>query len=284
MALLSKKSQHLSFGEFSAKFAAETKGAPFLSEPEIILSESGTHPDAVTRDDVDTYAFTHNETSTGVMMDIVRPHGAEGLVAVDATSGAGGLRVDVSQSDVYYFAPQKALASDGGLWFALMSPAAIERARQVDATDRWIPASLSLVEAIDNSAKDQTYNTPALATIYLALNQIEWINSNGGLEWAASRCDESSEILYSWAERSDFASPFVAKADERSRTVGTIDLNDAVQETTLCDVLRSNGIVDVFSYRKLGRNQLRIAMFPAIEPDDITKLTQCIDYVAERIS
>jgi phosphoserine aminotransferase len=278
-----RKSQHLSFGEFSSKFAAETRGAPFLEAPEILESDYGTHPYAIARHDIDTYALTHNETSTGVMMPIERPAGAHGLVVVDATSAAGGLRVDLTETDCYYLAPQKALSSDGGLWIAFMSPAALERAREVAATDRWIPKSISLTEAIDNSTKNQTYNTPSLATLHLTLSQVEWINSQGGLEWAASRCDESSAIIYEWAERTSYTTPFVARPDERSHTVATIDLDETVKEGDVCDALRANGIVDVFSYRKLGRNQLRIAMFPAIEPEDLARLTRCIDFVVEAL-
>jgi phosphoserine aminotransferase len=279
-----KKSQHIAFGEFSSKFAMEVTGAPFLDEPDLITCDAGTRSQPVTRDDIDTYALTHNETSTGVSMDILRPPSAKGLVVVDGTSAAGGLRVDPSQFDCYYFAPQKSLASDGGLWLALMSPAAIERTTQIANTTRWIPESISLTAAIDNSRKNQTYNTPALATIFLALHQVEWINGNGGLEWSASRCDESSEILYGWAERTAYTTPFAAKPDDRSHTVGTIDLADNISADLVSAVLRRNGIVDTESYRKLGRNQLRIAMFPAIEPSDIEKLTNSIDYIVERIA
>jgi phosphoserine aminotransferase len=278
-----KKSQHLSFGEFSSKFAKETQNAPFLDDPEIIKSDTGTRPQAIARPDVDTYALTHNETSTGVMCDILRPDGADGLVVVDATSGAGGLRVDPSQFDVYYFAPQKCFASDGGLWIALMSPAAIERAQQVAASDRWIPESISITTALTNSLANTTYNTPALATIYMTVNQVEWMNSNGGLEFAASRSDKSSETIYSWAERTSYTTPFVAKPDERSHVTCTIDLAENISFETVCKVLRNNGIVDTDPYRKLGRNQVRIATFPAVEPDDIDALTKCIDYVVENL-
>ena len=284
--LIERRSQHLSFGEFSSKFAAAAKAAPFLDEPSVISSEPGTHPEAVADADVDAYALTHNETSTGVMMGLRRPSGATDgqLVLVDATSAAGGLRVDLNEVDVYYFAPQKNLGSDGGLWLAAASPAAIERIQRIAASDRWIPPSLDLEIALDNSRLDQTYNTPALATIFLAAQQVDWINGNGGLEWAASRCDRSAEIIYGWAEAAAFATPFVVDADDRSHVVATIDLDEAIDATAISAVLRRNGIVDTDSYRKLGRNQLRIALFPAIEPDDISALTKCIDYVVERLS
>ncbi|MBV9256213.1 MAG: phosphoserine transaminase [Actinobacteria bacterium] len=281
--LIERKSQHLSFGEFSSKFAAAAAEAPHLDDPEVIESPPGTHPEAAARGDVDLYALTHNETSTGVAMEIRRPDGANGLVAVDATSGAGGLRVDPTQFDAYYFAPQKSFASDGGLWLALLSPAGAERIERLAASDRWVPAFLDLGIALDNSRKDQTYNTPALATIILMVDQIEWMLAGGGLEFAASRCDRSAEALYGWAEASDYATPFVAKPDERSHVVGTIDLADGIDAVAVSGILRANGIVDTDSYRKLGRNQLRIAMFPAIEPDDVAALTRCIDYVVGEI-
>ena len=285
LGLIERRSQHLSFGEFSSKFAAGVAAAPFLEAPSVIASEPGTHPSPVADPDVDAYALTHNETSTGVSMPLHRPAGATDgqLVLVDATSAAAGLRVDLREVDVYYFAPQKGLGSDGGLWLAAMSPRAIERVGRIAASDRWIPPSLDLQIAADNSRLDQTYNTPALATIFLAVQQVEWINGNGGLEWAASRCDRSAEIMYGWAEASAFASPFVTDPDDRSHVVATIDFDEAVQATELSAILRRNGIVDTDSYRKLGRNQLRIAMFPAIEPDDIAALTRCIDYVVERL-
>lgn len=284
--LIERRSQHLSFGEFSSKFAAASAAAPFLEDPEVIESETGSHPAAVASADVDLYALTHNETSTGVAMALARPDGAgaDQLVAVDATSAAGGLRFDPAQVDAYYFAPQKCLASDGGLWLAACSPAAIERIEQIKASGRWIPASIDLSIALDNSRKDQTYNTPALATVFLAVNQIEWILENGGLEWAASRCDRSAETIYSWAEASSFATPYVAKPDERSHVVATIDLDDSIDAPTVSKVLRKNGIVDTESYRKLGRNQLRIALFPAIDPEDVAALTRCIDHVLSALS
>jgi predicted phosphoserine aminotransferase len=276
---IERRSQHLSFGEFSSKFTAAVKAAPWLADPVVIEAPPGTHPDPAADGDVDAYALTHNETSTGVMMELRRPDGTEGLVLVDATSGAGGLRFDPSQVDVYYFAPQKGFASDGGLWLAACSPAAVERIERIAASDRFIPASLDLKIALDNSRQDQTYNTPALATLFLLAKQVEWILENGGLEWSASRCDRSAEIMYGWAEDSSVASPFVAKPDQRSRVVATVDLDDRVDATTVSKILRRNGIVDTESYRKLGRNQLRIGMFPAIDPDDIATLTRAIDHI-----
>jgi phosphoserine aminotransferase len=283
--LIDRRSQHLTFGEFSSKFAQAAAAAPFLDDPVIIKSEVGTHPLPIVDDAIDTYAFTHNETSTGVSMPLVRPAGSEGkaIVLVDATSAAGGLRFDASQTDVYYFAPQKCLASDGGLWLAAVSPTAVERIERIGASGRWIPESLSLTTALDNSRKDQTYNTPALATVFLAVQQVEWVNDNGGLHFAASRCDRSAEIMYSWAEASSYASPFVANADERSHVVATIDFDDSVSADEVNKVLRANGIVDTDSYRKLGRNQIRVAMFPAIDPEDVEALTKCVDYVVENI-
>jgi phosphoserine aminotransferase len=283
--LIDRKSQHLTFGEFSSKFAAAATEAPHLDDPQIISSEVGTHPLAVAREDIDLYALTHNETSTGVMMPILRPEGARspneggGLVAVDATSGAAGLRVDPQQFDAYYFAPQKCFGSDGGLWVALLSPAAQNRITAIAATKRWVPASLDLTIALDNSKLDQTYNTPALATLFLMDHQVRWFNDHGGLEFSAGRCDKSSEILYTWADASDFATPFVSREQDRSRVVGTIDFVDSVDAATVAAVLRANGIVDTEPYRKLGRNQLRIAMFPAIDPDDVASLCACINYV-----
>ena len=274
--LIDRRSQHLSFGEFSSKFAAAAAAAPHLDEPEVIESAPGTHPEAKPSAEVDAYTLTHNETSTGVMMSLGRPDGVgadEALVLVDATSAAGGLRFDPRETDVYYFAPQKGLGSDGGLWLAALSPAAIERVERIAASDRWVPASLDLGIALDNSRKDQTYNTPALATIFLAAQQVDWINGNGGLEWSASRCDRSAEIIYSWAERSAFAAPFVERVEDRSHVVATIDLDESIDAITVSGILRANGIVDTDSYRKLGRNQLRIALFPAIDPDDVAALT-----------
>jgi phosphoserine aminotransferase len=280
--LIRSKSQHLSFGEFSSKFASGVKAAPHLDAPTIIESEPGTHPEAVAEEGVDLYALTHNETSTGVMMELRRPS-AEGLVAVDATSGAGGLRFDPNEVDVYYFAPQKALASEGGLWLAACSPAAIDRIEEISASGRWIPGSIDLKTALDNSRKDQTYNTPALVTLFLAVHMVEWMNENGGLEFAAGRCDASADAIYGWAEASEYATPFVTDPAIRSRTVATIDLADGVDALTVSAVLRRNGIVDTESYRKLGRNQLRIALYPAIDPDDVAALCRCIDHIVERL-
>jgi phosphoserine aminotransferase len=286
LGLVERRSQHLSFGEFSSKFAAAVAAAPFLDAPEVIESPPGTHPDAKATPDVDAYCFPHNETSTGVAVEVRRPDGADDgqLVLVDATSAAGGLRVDLTQADVYYFAPQKCLASEGGLWLAACSPAAIERIERVARSGRWIPPSLDLAIALDNSRKDQTYNTPALATIFLAVDQVEWINSNGGLEWAASRCDRSAATIYGWADSSELATPFVSEPADRSHVVATIDLDATIDANAVAGVLRANGIVDTDSYRKLGRNQLRIALFPAIDPDDVLALTHCIDFVAERLA
>jgi phosphoserine aminotransferase len=284
--LIGQQSQHLSFGEFSSKFAAAAAAAPWLAAPEVIESPTGTHPTAEARAGVDFYALTHNETSTGVMMDIRRPEGAAdgALVAVDATSAAAGLRVEASQFDVYYFAPQKGFASDGGLWVALMSPRAVARVEEIRASGRFVPAFLDLSIALENSRLNQTYNTPALTTLLLAVDQLEWILGHGGLEFSARRCDRSAEILYGWAESSFFAVPFVAKPDERSHVVGTIDFDPSIDANLVAQILRQNAIVDTESYRKLGRNQLRIGMFPAIEPDDVAALTTCIDYVVNSLS
>ena len=277
--LVDEQSQHLSFGEFSSKFAAAVRAAPHLKDPEVIESPPGAHPLPVADPSVDLYALTHNETSTGVAMEIRRPKGSEGLVAVDATSAAGGLRVDPAEFDVYYFAPQKCFASDGGLWLAACSPAAVERIERIASSGRWVPAFLDLKIALDNSRLDQTYNTPALATIYLLAGQLDWMLGNGGLAWTAGRCDRSAEILYTWAEQSGFARPFVENPADRSHVVGTIDFVDAVDAAAVAKVLRANGIVDTEPYRKLGRNQLRIAMFPAIDPEDVAALCACITHV-----
>jgi phosphoserine aminotransferase len=284
--LISQKSQHLTFGEFSSKFAAAAKAAPFLDAPTVVKGEPGSHPQAVAEDGVDLYALTHNETSTGVMMPVTRVEGADegALIAVDATSGAGGLPVDPSQFDVYYFAPQKSFASDGGLWLALMSPAALDRVAAVHGSGRWIPASYDLTIAVDNSRLEQTYNTPALATIFLMAEQVDWMNEQGGLEWAVSRTRESSDVLYGWADKSAVAAPFVSDPSMRSQVVGTIDFDESVDAAEVAKVLRANGIVDTEPYRKLGRNQLRIAMYPAVDPSDVAALTACIDHVVERLS
>ncbi len=281
--LIEKKSQHLVFGEFSSKFAVAATAAPHLDTPVIINSETGTHPTATPDASIDLYALTHNETSTGVAMTIERPTGASGLVAVDATSAAGGLRVDPSQFDVYYFAPQKCFASDGGLWLALCSPAAIERIEKISASGRWTPAFFDLSIAVENSRLNQTYNTPALATIHLMASQVKWFNENGGLEWAASRCDKSAETLYTWAEQSGFAKPFVSEAKDRSHVVATIDFADEIDATAIAKALRAHGVVDTEPYRKLGRNQLRIAMFPAIDPEDIAALCGCITHLVGQL-
>lgn len=283
--LVEQKSQHLTFGEFSSKFAECVTRAPFLGEPTVISAPPGEAAAAEAETGVDLYALTHNETSTGVAMPITRPAGADegALVAVDATSAAGGLKFDASETDVYYFAPQKCLASDGGLWIAAVSPAAQERIDRIASSDRWIPASIDLKIAKDNSLKDQTYNTPALATIHLAVSQMEWINTNGGLGMSSARSAKSAEIMYGWAEASDYATPFVADPAYRSNVVATIDLDDSVEATTVSAVLRANGIVDTDSYRKLGRNQLRVAMFPAIDSEDIEALTRCIDFVVDEL-
>jgi len=284
--LVDRRSQHLRFGEFSSKFAEVCATAPHLEEPEFLFAEPGSYPEPVADPAVDTYAFTHNETSTGVAMPIERVEGAAdgSLVLVDATSAAGGLRVDLAECDVYYFAPQKCLASDGGLWLACVSPAAIERIERIAAAGRWRPAFLDLRIALEQSRLDQTYNTPALATILLAKEQVEWINSNGGLAWAAGRCAESASIIYGWADAHEHAAPFVADPAMRSNVVATIDLDDRFDALAVSAVLRANGIVDTESYRKLGRNQLRIALFPAIEPSDVRTLTGAIDHILAQLA
>ena len=283
--LIRERSQHLVFGEFSSKFYGASKAAPFLGEPTKIESEVGSHPVSVAEDGIDVYAMTHNETSTGVAMNLKRPEGIadDALVVVDATSGAGGLRVDMNEVDVYYFAPQKCLASDGGLWIAACSPRAIARIEEIRASGRWTPAMLDLGIALDNSRKDQTYNTPSLATVFLANQQLRWVLDNGGLEFAAGRSDRSAATLYGWADAHDLASPFVTDPAKRSHVVATIDFADSVDAKRLAAVLRANGILDVEPYRKLGRNQLRVAMFPAVDPADVATLTNAIDYVLERL-
>jgi phosphoserine aminotransferase len=284
--MIQERSQHLSFGEFSAKFAAVAARAPWLKEPSVIAAEPGSHPLPAAEAGVDAYAFTHNETSTGVCMDIRRPVGVDAgsLVLVDATSGAGGLLVDPAQFDVYYFAPQKVFASEGGLWLALVSPAALARIENIAASGRYIPDFLSLQAAVENSVKDQTLNTPAVSTLVLMATQVDWLLERGGLPWSVSRSTRSAEILYSWAAGSQFATPFVTDPAMRSTVVGTIDFAPEVSADATARVLRENGIVDTESYRKLGRNQLRIGTFPAIEPSDVAALTRCIDYVVERLS
>jgi len=279
--LIRERSHHLVFGEFSSKFAEASAAAPHLAEPIIVSSDPGTHPATASDATCDIYAYPHNETSTGVAMSPVRP-AKDGLVVVDATSASGGLMWDPSQVDVYYFAPQKCFASDGGLWLAACSPAAIERIREIKASKRWIPASLDLSIALDNSVANQTYNTPALATLIMLDEQVKWINSNGGLSWAASRCAESARNMYSWAESRAFATPFVANPAQRSDVVATIDI-DGVDANQISAILRANGVVDTDSYRKLGRNQIRVGMFPAIDPSDISALTACIDVVVDHL-
>ena len=283
--LIEDRSQHLVFGEFSSKFASAAKEAPFLGEPTVIKSEPGTHPAAVAEAGIDVYALTHNETSTGVAMQIKRPVGTDGaLVLVDATSAAGGLDVDAKEFDTYYFAPQKSFASDGGLWLALMSPAAIARAEKIKASDRWIPAFFDLGIAIENSRLDQTYNTPALITLMLLDEQLKWMNTNGGLKFAAGRSADSASRLYGWAEKTSYTTPFVTDPAQRSKVVATINFDDAIDATKVAASLRANGIVDTEPYRKLGKNQLRIGMFPAVDPSDIDALTASIDYVVANLS
>jgi phosphoserine aminotransferase len=282
--LVERRSQHLVHGEFTRKFATAVQKAPFLDDPEILETDPSTHPLPHATAGVDVYAWAHNETSTGVMTPVARPCDIDdgALVLVDATSGAGGLPVDVAETDVYYFAPQKGFASDGGIWVALMSPAAIERAERVKAGGRHVPGFLDLPAAIDNSRKNQTYNTPALATLFLMDQQVRWLLAHGGLDWAVGRTADSSRRLYEWAEASSYASPFVTAPAERSLVVGTIDL-DGVDQAAVTAVLREHGIVDVDSYRGLGRNQLRVAMFPAVDPDDVTQLTRCVDWVVDHL-
>ncbi|HEX8101866.1 MAG TPA: phosphoserine transaminase [Solirubrobacteraceae bacterium] len=282
--LVRERSHHLVYGEFSSKFAKATAGAPFLADPVVVSAEPGTAPQPVADASADLLAWAHNETSTGVMVPVERPDDAgDALVAIDATSAAGGLPLDAAQADVYYFAPQKSFAADGGLWLALLSPAAQERIAELDASDRWIPDFLSLATALDNSKKDQTYNTPAIATLLLLADQIDWMNESGGLDFCVGRTTASSTALYGWADASSYASPFVADPAQRSLVVGTIDLDEAIDATAVTAALRANGIVDTEPYRKLGRNQLRVAMFPAVEPADVEALTACVDWVVERL-
>ena len=283
--LVRDRAQFLSFGEFGGKFVKAVQAAPFLSEPTVAKSDPGSAPQFTAEPGVDVYASPHNETSTGVAISPARVTGADddALMLFDATSAAGGLWVDPAQADVYYFAPQKSFASDGGLWLALMSPAALERAEQISASGRYIPTFLDLMTAIDNSRKDQTYNTPALATIWLMAEQVDWFLGNGGLKWCAERTAESAANLYSWAENNPLTTPFVADPALRSNVVGTIDFDDSIDASAVAKALRANGIVDTEPYRKLGRNQLRVAMFPAVEPDDVAALTRCIDVVVDQI-
>jgi phosphoserine aminotransferase len=284
--LVRQRAQHLAFGEFSAKFASVTQKAPFLSAPTIIKGEPGTLSTPAAEVGIDVYAWAHNETSTGVMAPVNRVHGADegALVLIDATSGAGGLPVDIAESDVYYFGPQKCFAADGGLWLAAFSPAALARVDEIAASGRWVPDFFSLPTAIANSRINQTYNTPAVSTLALLANQIGWINNQGGLDWAVKRTSDSSSRLYAWAEATPYTSPFVADPSARSLVVGTIDFTDEVDAASVARVLRANGLVDVEPYRKLGRNQLRVGMFPAVEPDDISKLISSIEYVVSQIT
>ena len=281
--LIREKSLHLTYGEFSSKFATVAKGAPFLQEPIVVSSDPGTAPEPTSDPSVDLIGWAHNETSTGVAVPVERPEGSgDALIAIDATSGAGGLPVDITQSDVYYFAPQKCFASDGGIWFAIVSPAAVDRINEIGArTDRWIPESLSLTTARDNSLKNQTYNTPALATLLLMENQLEWMNGNGGLDFTTGRTKDSSDRIYSWADAHQYATPFVADPAHRSQVIVTVDFDDSIDAAFIAKTLRANGIVDTDPYRKLGRNQLRIATFPAIDPDDVSQLLSCIDWIIE---
>ena len=283
--LVRERPLHLAYGEFSAKFGKATAAAPFLADPILIEAEPGDAPPPTADPAADVLAWAHNETSTGVMVPVERPADAgEALVLIDATSGAGGLPVDIAQTDAYYFAPQKAFGGDGGLWLAVLSPAAIARIEQLDgADDRWQPGFLSLQTALENSRKEQTYNTPALATLLLLADQIEWMLGNGGLDWCVGRTSDSSGRLYGWAESSDVATPFVADPAKRSLVVGTIDFADSVDAAALAAALRANGIVDVEPYRKLGRNQLRVGMFPSVEPADVEALTACIDWVLTNV-
>ena len=283
--LVRQRSQHLAFGEFGSKFAAAVAAAPFLGAPTVIESEPGDAPEFSAETGVDVYASPHNETSTGVAVEVRRVTGADdgALMLWDATSAAGGLPVDIAEADAYYFAPQKSFGSDGGLWVALMSPAALARIDELRSADRWVPPSLDLSIAVEQSRLEQTYNTPALATIWLMAEQVDWFLANGGLDWCVKRTAESSAILYGWAETSAFATPYVVDPAKRSQVVGTIDFVDDVDAAAAAAVLRANGIVDVEPYRKLGRNQLRVAMFPAIEPSDVQALTACIDHVVERL-
>lgn len=284
--LIERSAQFLTFGEFGGKFAASAKAAPWIEDVDNRKADPPGAPSFAAAPGIDAYATPHNETSTGVALPPQRPAGADedALLLIDATSGAGGLPVDIAEVDVYYFAPQKSFASDGGLWLALMSPRALERAARIAASGRYIPPFLSLQTAIDNSRLNQTYNTPALATIFLMAEQIDWFNANGGLDWCVARTKESSDALYQWAEASEVAAPFVTDPQLRSQVIGTIDFADGVDATLIAKALRANGIVDTEPYRKLGRNQLRVAMFPAVEPDDVRALTRCIDYVVGRIT
>lgn len=282
--LVNERSLHLTYGEFSAKFASAVAKNPFVGDPLIIKADAGSAPALTADPSADVLAWAQNETSTGVAVPVARPAGSgDALVVIDATSGAGGLPVDITATDAYYFAPQKNFASDGGLWLAVMSPAALARVESIAASGRWVPEFLSLPIAVDNSLKNQTYNTPAIGTLLLMAEQLDWLNGNGGLDWAVARTADSSQRLYSWAEKTAYTIPFVADPALRSQVVGTIDFTDSVDAAAVAKMLRANGIVDTEPYRKLGRNQLRVAMFPAVDPEDISALTQCIDWVVERL-
>lgn len=282
--LIDTTSLHLTYGEFSSKFASAVAANPFVGDPIVIKADPGSAPEPTADPSADAIAWAHNETSTGVAVPVRRPQGSgDALILIDATSGAGGLPVDLADCDAYYFAPQKNFASDGGLWLALLSPAALTRIEKIGASGRWVPDFLSLPIAVENSRKDQTYNTPAIATLALMAEQIDWMLANGGLDWAVKRTADSSGRLYSWAESAPFATPFVADPALRSQVVGTVDFTDDVDAAAVAKVLRANGIVDTEPYRKLGRNQLRVAMFPAIDPDDVSALTRCVDWVVERL-
>ena len=288
-SLVRERAQHLAIGEFSAKFAKVTERAPFLGAPTVIKAEPGSVTAARAEDGVDVYAWPQNGTSTGVMVPVVRVPGAAAsadggpLVLIDATSGAGGLPVDISQTDAYYFAPQKCFASDGGLWVAVLSPAALERVERITASGRWIPDTLDLSIAIENSRKDQTLNTPAVATLAMTAVQVEWMLAQGGLDWAVSRTQDSSSRLYDWADRTEYTTGFVTDPAARSQVIGTIDFDDRIEAAKIAKVLRAHGVVDVEPYRKLGRNQLRIGMYPAVEPADVTALTTCIDHIVSQL-
>ncbi|MFB9312849.1 phosphoserine transaminase [Nocardioides plantarum] len=287
--LIERRSQHLANGEFSSKFAAAATSAPWLQDPSVITTAPGTATVAVAEDGIDAYAWAHNETSTAVMTPVVRPAGTSpdgpdaALVLIDATSGAGGLPVDLTETDVYYFAPQKSFASDGGLWLAFFSPAALERAARIAASDRHVPAFFDLPTAIDNSTKNQTYNTPSVATLFLMAEQLDWMNAEGGLAGMVQRTTASSDVLYGWAERASYAHPYVAEPAHRSLVIGTVNFDESVDAEAVAAVLRAHGVVDTEPYRKLGQNQLRIAMYPAVDPADVEALTRCIDHVVERL-
>jgi phosphoserine aminotransferase len=282
--LVDKRSLHLTYGEFSAKFASAVAKNPFVGDPIVVKADPGSAPEPQSDPSVDVIAWAHNETSTGVAVPVQRPaESGDALIVIDATSGAGGLPVDIAQADAYYFAPQKNFAGDGGLWLAVVSPAALARIDQIAQSGRWVPDFLSLPIAVENSLKNQTYNTPAIGTLVLLADQLNWLNGNGGLDWAVKRTADSSQRLYSWAEASSYATPFVTDPALRSQVVGTIDFSDDVDAAAVAKVLRANGIVDTEPYRKLGRNQLRVAMFAAVDPEDVSALTECVDWVVERL-